>query len=157
MTEEEIKAMQEELAQAKQEVEKLTNIKSEVVNQRDEIKKRTQEVETKLSAYEEAMAKQAAEVEAERKRREEIATLHATTLKTQAVRQALEKEGVIAVDTALKLVKLDEIQVDESFTINTDMVTSVVTKLKETDGILFKQKGAPTVDADEVPKPKRAS
>ena len=157
MTDEEIKALQAELEAAKAEAEKQKSIKEEVVKARDEIKKKAQEVETKLTAVEQEAAKNAAHLEAERKKREEIAALHATTLKTTAVKQALEKEGAIAVDTALKLIPLQEIPVDDAFVINTEAVSQVVAKLKETDAVLFRPKGAPTVDADGLPKPKRAS
>lgn len=157
MTEEEIKKMQEDLASAQAEIAKLTDIKREVVGQRDELKQKYTEVATKLTGYEEVITKTNSELEAERAKREEIARLHAATLKTSAVKQALEKEGVIALDTALKLIPLDEIAVDDTFGINTDTITAVVTKLRETDAILFKPKGTPVVDATEVPKPKRAS
>lgn len=157
MTEEEIKALQTELEATKAEVTKLTNIKAEVVTQRDEIKKKAQEYETRLTGYEEVVTKTTAELEAERKKREENAGLHAATLKTSAVRAALEKEGVVAMETALKLIPMTDIALDESFVINTDTVAAVVTKLKETDAVLFGQPGAPKVDAEDVPKPKRAS
>lgn len=157
MTEEEIQALQAELEAAKAEVAKLADIKKEVVSQRDEIKKKAQEYEAKLTDYEQAVTKTASELEAERKAREDIASLHATTLKLSAVKEALEKEGVVAMDTALKLVPLDKITVGEGFSINKDTVAEVVTALRETDSVLFKQKGAPVVDSTDVPKPKRAS
>lgn len=154
MNEEELK---QALEAAQQEVEKLKSIKTDVVAQRDEIKKKYETVETKLTAYEETMNKTNAELEAERNKRTEIAAIYTATIKTTAVKAALAEEGVIAMDTALKLIPLDEIVVDDAFSINTDTVKSVVSKLKQTDTVLFKTSTTPPVDADGVPKPKRAS
>lgn len=138
------------------EIVKLKEIKADVVHQRDEIKKKYGEVETKLTEYEATVQKTVGELEAERKKREEISALHTASIKTAAIKAALVKEGVIAVDTALKLVKFDDIPVDDTFAINTDAVSAVIGKLKETDTILF-SKPTTKVDADEVPKPKRAA
>lgn len=157
MTEEEIKALQQELEAAQQEIVKQKSIKEEIVKARDEIKKKAQEYESKIGEFEQAVTKTAAQLEAERKAREDIAALHVSTLKVSAVREALEKEGAVAVDTALKLVPLDKITVGEGFVINKDTVAEVVTKLRETDSVLFRPKGAPVVDSTEVPKTKRAS
>lgn len=155
MTEEEIVALQQELADAKAEAEKQKSIKAEVIAARDEYKKKYGEVEHKIVEFEQALVTTQQQLDAERTAREQIVSLHSTTIKKSAVKQALEKQGVNAIDTALKLVKLDDITLDDEYVINTDTVEAVVSKLKETDSVLFTQT---VTKADAiVPKPKRAS
>lgn len=153
-TEEELKKALEE---KESEIQKLKSIKDEVVTQRDDIKKKFTDAETKISGLEESIVKTVGELDGVKSKSAELAALYTAQVKTAAIRAALEKEEVVAVETAMKLIPLDKIDVDESFSINNDTVTAVVSKLKETDRVLFKQKGSSTVDANEVPKPKRAS
>ena len=160
LTQENLDKLQAELAAAQEEVTKLSTIKAEVVAQRDEVKKEASELKTKVLTFEETLGKTTAELEEARKQAaqaENISAMYAASVKTQALRSALEAEGVIAVETAMKLVSLQEIAVDDAFGINKDTVTAAVAKLKETDAVLFRQKGDSTVDAKDVPKPKRAS
>lgn len=139
------------------EITKLKSIKEDVVSQRDDIKNKYSAVEGKFTTLETQLTAINTALAAEKSKREEVESIHLATLKTTQLRKALEQEGVTAMDTALKLIDLSQITVTDGFTINNDVVTAIVTKLKETDGVLFGKPSAIATDVKDVPAPKRAS
>jgi hypothetical protein len=136
LTEEQIHALQEELAVTKANLEKAR--KGETFNRtkRLELEKQLAEVPnvTEIQSKYEAVTQELEAIKTSAKNQ-----LIDTVLKTE-----LEKAGAKSVSTVLKLVDRSKIAVADG-QVDTKSIDDLITELKTTDGVLFEVKAAPAI------------
>jgi hypothetical protein len=107
---------------------------AEAISTRDKAKVALRETRKELEAAKAALEKS-------KTLEGELTTLK-TTIKTNSVKgalsAALKDAGALSVDTALKLIDVNQVEVDDQYNPNPEKLKALIDGLKESDAILFK-------------------
>lgn len=154
MTEEEIKALQKELEEAKAKATALENSKSRVIEESNNFKKRAQDAEDKITAAEKAKLEESGKLEEllaqereEKKKLQNDLMLTKTTVISEKLRAEVAKEAkdVHDIDVLLGL-KQHKALLKVNDDLSVEGVKDFVAKARETHAFMFGTKKMPDTD-----------